>query len=258
MKVKKFKPLGAELTNFVFNNKTTEEELTKLKKIFLQNSVLILRGLDLNAKNLLSIARLWGKPQKHTNFSGIEGYPEIIKIQNYGKKFHTNDHWHSDVTFEEKPPDITFLYALEVPLKGGNTLFSNQYLAYEFLPIKIKNRLESFRAKHSNIRILKMMGQDSKKEKYASHPIFRIHPETNKKALYVTEAFVEGIEGMEEEESSRILKDLYLESSKTKYRFEHRWIKGDLVMWDNRCVQHYAIHDYGDETRNMYRITINI
>ena len=154
MKVKKFKPLGAELTNFVFNNKTTEEELTKLKKIFLQNSVLILRGLDLNAKNLLSIARLWGKPQKHTNFSGIEGYPEIIKIQNYGKKFHTNDHWHSDVTFEEKPPDITFLYALEVPLKGGNTLFSNQYLAYEFLPIKIKNRLEGFRAKHSNIRIL--------------------------------------------------------------------------------------------------------
>ena len=257
MKVKKFEPLGAELTDFAINNKTIKDQLTKLKKIFLQNSVLILRGLDLTTKNLLSLARLWGEPQKHLNFSGIEGYPEILKIQNYGKKFHTNDHWHSDVTFEENPPDITFLYALEVPLKGGNTLFSNQYLAYECLPQKIKDSLEGVRAKHSNIRILEMMGQDSKKEKFASHPIFRIHPETNKKALYVTEAFVESIEGMGEAESSRILKDLYLESRRTKYRFEHRWKKGDLVMWDNRCVQHYAIHDYGDETRNMYRITIN-
>ena len=113
-------------------------------------------------------------------------------------------------------------------------------------------------AKHSNRNILKLVGRATKNLNSVSHPLFRTHFETNKIALYVTEAFVEGVEGVDEEESNKILDILYSQSRKVEYRFEHKWKKGDLVMWDNRCVQHYAVHDYDDQVRTMYRITIRV
>lgn len=258
MMIKKLGPLGAEIVGINLTDPLDVHHLGRIKEAFLENLVLIFRGIEANPKNLLSIARKWGNPQKHPVFKGLKNYPEIIQIENYGKRFHTNAHWHSDVTFEEFPPDITLLYALEIPKKGGNTLFSNQYLAYEFLPESLKKDYKNFKAKHSNRNILKLVGKDTKNLNSVSHPLFRTHFETNKIALYVTEAFVEGVEGMDEEESNKILDILYSQSRKVEYRFEHKWKKGDLVMWDNRCVQHYAVHDYDDQVRTMYRITIRV
>ena len=85
------------------------------------NSVLIFRNQKLNPSQLKNISSLWGKPLVHPVFKGIEGYPEIIEIRNYGEQYHTNAHWHSDVTFEESPPDATLLYSLVVPEEGGDT-----------------------------------------------------------------------------------------------------------------------------------------
>ena len=209
----------------------------------------------LNPEQLKSISTLWGEPLVHPVFKGIDGHPEIIEIKNFGEKYHTNAHWHSDVTFEDSPPDATLLYSIVVPDEGGDTLFSCQHLAYNDLDSKLKSDLANKMAVHSNIGVLMLSGQDPKNAKTVEHPIFRSHPETGKKAIYVTEAFVKEIKGLESEDSQKILQTLYAHATQEKYIYRHKWSKGDLVIWDNRSVQHFAEHGYGDKERTMHRLT---
>ena len=257
MKIKKIRPLGAEITDVDLSNDLSESDIKLMKEVFLDNLVLIFKDQNLKPKNLLSAASLWGSPQKHPVFQGLKEHPEIIKIENYGEKYHTNAHWHSDVTFEEEPPDATILYAIDVPPDGGNTLFSNQYLAYEFLEIPLKEKLTNHVAINTNRSVVLLAGADPSLEKTVKHPVFRTHPETKKKALFVTQAFVERIEGLSDKESQETLAKLYVQASDKKFRYEHKWHNGDVVVWDNRCVQHFAVHDHGDETRTLHRITVS-
>ena len=254
MKIRELGPLGAEVTNIDLK-KTNKNHLALIKKYFLEYSVLIFRDQNLVPEELKRLSTLWGEPMVHPVFKGIEGHPEIIEIRNYGEKYHTNAHWHSDVTFEHTPPDATLLYSLIVPEKGGDTLFSNQYLAYDELEYDIKTELENKKAVHSNIGVLMLSGGDPEDAKTVEHPIFRTHPETGKKALYVTEAFVKEIKDINKKDSQEKLKYLYAHASQEKFIYRHHWLKGDLVIWDNRCVQHYAEHGYGDNERTMHRLT---
>ena len=257
MKIKAIKPLGAEIRDIDLSSVPTGSDLNFIKEAFLDNLVLIFKDQSLTPKDLLSAATLWGFPQKHPVFQGFKDHPEIIKIENYGEKYHTNAHWHSDVTFEEKPPDATLLYAVDVPSEGGNTLFANQYLAYDFLETNLKEKLENFFAVNTNKSVVQLARADPSLEKSVLHPVFRTHPETGKKALFVTQAFVERIEGLTNKESEAILMQLYSQASDEKFRYEHKWHNGDMVVWDNRCVQHYAVHDHGDKTRTLHRITVS-
>jgi len=256
MKIQSISPLGAEISGIDLSSKVDELDIKNIKKAFLDNLVLIFRNQKLRPNELLSAAKLWGSPQIHPVFKGSESFPEIIRIENLGEKYHTNAHWHSDVTFEAKPPDATILYALDIPSVGGNTFFSNQYLAYDHLDLSLKDKLENYHARHSNKSVLQLVGADTSLEKSVLHPIFRTHPETNMKALYVTEAFVKKIEELKKQESEATLKKLYSVANNKKFQYEHRWRNGDMVVWDNRCVQHYAVHDHGDKTRTLNRITV--
>ena len=254
MDIKQLGPIGAEIINIDFNTLSVEDA-THIRKCFLDNSVIVFKNQNLNPSDLKNISKLWGEALIHPIFKGIEGYPEIIEIKNFGEKYHTNAHWHSDVTFEECPPDATLLYSLEVPEEGGDTLFSSQYLAYDELDADLKSKLSEKLAIHSNLGVLLLSGGDPKDAKTVEHPVFREHPETGKKALYVTEAFVKSIKDIDPKESQRILSILYKHACQEKYHYRHKWSKGDLVVWDNRSVQHYAEHGYGDETRTMHRLT---
>tara|TARA_B100001559_G_scaffold78165_1_gene64857 strand:+ start:856 stop:1641 length:786 start_codon:yes stop_codon:yes gene_type:complete len=254
MDIKELSPIGAELLN-VDLTQPSKEDITHIKRCFLDYSVIVFRNQKLNPKDLKNISKLWGEALVHPVFKGIENHPEIIEIRNYGERYHTNAHWHSDVTFEECPPDATLLYSLEVPEEGGDTLFSSQYLAYEDLDKELKSSLSGKLAIHSNIGVLMLSGGDPKDAKTVEHPVFREHPDTGKKALFVTEAFVKSIKDLDSIESQRILKLLYKQASKEEYIYRHKWSNGDLVVWDNRSVQHYAEHGYGDATRTMHRLT---
>ena len=213
MDVKKLDPIGVEITGL--NLKTiNKDQSEQIKGNFLESSVVVIRNQDLNPADLKQISNLWGKALIHPVFKGIEGHPEIIEIRNYGEKYHTNAHWHSDVTFEEAPPDATLLYSLEVPEEGGDTLFSSQHLAYDELDSNLKSKLFDKKAVHSNAGVLMLSGGDPKKAKTVEHPIFREHPETGRKALYVTEAFVQSIKGLESKESQEILCNLFMEIQK--------------------------------------------
>ena len=254
MKIKKLGPIGAEIKDLDLTN-FNEQESIQIKNSFLEYSVLVFRNQMLNPEQLKSISTLWGEPLVHPVFKGIDGHPEIIEIKNFGEKYHTNAHWHSDVTFEDSPPDATLLYSIVVPNEGGDTLFSCQHLAYNDLDSKLKSDLANKVAVHSNIGVLMLSGQDPKNAKTVEHPIFRSHPETGKKAIYVTEAFVKEIKGLESEDSQKILQTLYEHATQEKYIYRHKWSKGDLVIWDNRSVQHFAEHGYGDKERTMHRLT---
>ena len=129
MKIKKTKPLGAEVSDIDLSNVLTESDHNLIKEAFLDNLVLIFKNQKLTPQNLLMAASVWGSPQQHPVFKGLEEHPEIIKIENFGAKYHTNAHWHSDVTFEKEPPDATILYAIDVPSVGGNTLFAKSILS---------------------------------------------------------------------------------------------------------------------------------
>tara|TARA_B100001113_G_C21082608_1_gene610608 strand:+ start:206 stop:991 length:786 start_codon:yes stop_codon:yes gene_type:complete len=254
MEIKRLGPIGAEIKDLDLTN-FNEEESNQIKNSFLEYSVLVFRNQMLNPEQLKSISTLWGEPLVHPVFKGIDGHPEIIEIKNFGEKYHTNAHWHSDVTFEDSPPDATLLYSIVVPDEGGDTLFSCQHLAYNDLDSKLKSDLANKVAVHSNIGVLMLSGQDPKNAKTVEHPIFRSHPETGKKAIYVTEAFVKEIKGLESEDSQKILQTLYAHATQEKYIYRHKWSKGDLVIWDNRSVQHFAEHGYGDKERTMHRLT---
>ena len=111
------------------------------------------------------------------------------------------------------------------------------------------------RAIHSNLSVILLTGGSADDAKTVEHPIFRTHPETGKRALYVTEAFVQSIKGLDQDESRKTLSELYSHASQERFIYRHKWSNGDLVVWDNRSVQHFAEHGYGDKIRNMRRIT---
>ncbi|MFL2701986.1 MAG: TauD/TfdA dioxygenase family protein [Gammaproteobacteria bacterium] len=254
MNIEKVGPVGAEITGIDLNI-SEDISTSEIKEAFLNHSVLIFKNQQLDPAGLRNVSLIWGQPLIHPVFKGMKDYPEIIEIQNFGEKYHTNAHWHSDVTFEVEPPDATLLYSIEIPDEGGDTLFSNQYLAYEGLPTTLKKTLENKFAIHSNLGVVILSGGDASDAKEVDHPVFRTHPESGRKALYVTEAFVKEIIGLDSKASQETLKTLYHHSSCRDYIYRHKWTAGDLVVWDNRCVLHYAEHGYGDKARTMHRIT---
>jgi taurine dioxygenase len=254
MNIEQVGPVGAVITGI--DLRVSEEiSINKIKEAFLKHSVLIFKNQKLDPAGLRNVSLIWGEPLIHPVFKGIKNYPEIIQIQNLGEKYHTNAHWHSDVTFEAEPPDATLLYSIEIPDEGGDTLFSNQYLAYEGLPNALKKNLDNKLAVHSNLGVVILSGGDAKDAKEVDHPVVRTHPESGRKALYVTEAFVKKIKGLDSITSQETLRKLYQHASNKDYIYRHKWTAGDLVVWDNRCVLHYAEHGYGDNARTMHRIT---
>jgi len=216
--------------------------------------VLVVPGPVLDPDALLTVARGFGEPQVHPVVPHVEGHPGVIEIRNFGKRVTLNEHWHSDVTFEAKPPKLTLLQAHTVPEAGGDTQFANQVQAFEELSEGMQALLSGLRAVHSGAALARVMGRDAPEE--VVHPVLRTHPETGHRALYVCRAFTQRFEGMTAEESRPLLDFLYAWGTRPHLTARVRWSPGDLVIWDNRCVQHYAIHDHGDAERVLLRVTV--
>ena len=230
------------------------ETLSALRDRLLEHKVLVIPGDVLDPGQLLAFAKGFGVPQVHPVVPHLEGFPGVIEIRNFGKAYTLNEHWHSDVMFEAEPPDLTILQARAVPAAGGDTLFANQTQAFDELSRGFKTLLSGLRAVHSGSGLAKVMGGAAAPE--AVHPVVRTHPETGHPALYVCRAFTKRFEEMTAQESRPLLDYLYRWAVRTDFTCRVRWSPGDLVIWDNRCVQHYAVHDHGDAERVLYRVTV--
>ncbi|MCH2185565.1 TauD/TfdA family dioxygenase [Myxococcota bacterium] len=225
----------------------------RLRVELLTYKVLQISGSILNPDQLLRVAEGFGRPLVHPVVPHLEGHPGVIEIRNFGKAHTLNEHWHSDVSFEPEPPDFTLLHAQRVPKCGGDTLFANQVQAFEELSMGMKAALGRLRAVHSGAGLARIMGKDDVPE--VVHPVVRLHPETGEKALYICRAFSQRFEEMTVPESAPLLEYLYAWAVRPHLTIRVKWRPGDLVIWDNRSVQHYAVHDHGDMERVLFRVT---
>jgi taurine dioxygenase len=255
MKIERFAaPLGATVTEFDVRN-ADEVAYQRLNDALSQHHVLAFPEQTLTPDEQINFARLWGELIPFP-YGGLPDHPHLIELKNRGKRKDVNQHWHSDMTYNERPPKLTMLYALEAPGLGGETAFANQQLAYAELSTGLCEVIDQLTAFHSAQGLARLYGQDESAAPRAHHPVVRTHDESAQRALYVCKAFTQSIDGWSEKDSQWLLRLLFERSVRPEYQARHQWRPGDLVMWDNRSVLHYAVHDHGDEPRRIHRCQV--
>ena len=226
-----------------------------LDELFCQHHVLVFPDQQLTPAEHQTFAEYWGDLVPFP-YGGLPDYPNIIELRNRGKKGDVNQHWHTDMSYAPAPPKLTMLYALETPALGGETAFANQILAYEELSVGIKRLLDDLVAEHSAEDLARLYGADAKEAMRSEHPVVRVHEDSGERALYICQAFTRRFKDWTRAESKALLDYLYEHSVRPEFQARHQWRPNDLVMWDNRCLLHYAVHDHGDDPRLLHRLQI--
>ncbi len=260
--------VGAVVRGVDLSGPLDETTVAEIWQAFLDHHVLFFHDQDLSPEAQVRFGRSFGELDTHPFVEGMELYPEVIEIiTEPDDRINFGGGWHTDVTFLDQPDLGSILYAVDVPAVGGDTLFANQHSAYEALSETMKEILDGLVAKHSagpqyaeggySTRSRSMKTKSAADtDRVVRHPLVRTHPETGKKALYVNRAFTVGIEGMRLEESAALLEFLFDHAVREPFTCRFRWSPGSVAMWDNRSVQHYALHDYRGQRRYMRRITL--
>lgn len=248
-------PLGARVSGIDVRS-LDDLGWRQINELFLQYRVLAFPDQDLAPDELMGFAARWGQLVRHP-YAGMKAYPDVIQLKNVGKSKDINQHWHSDMTYNPAPPKLTMLYALEAPDIGGDTAFSNQVLAYQGLSEGLRRVVDDLVAEHSAASLAAVYKADGGEAPRATHPVVRTHDETGERALYVCRAFTKKFVGWRKKESEALLDYLYAHSVSPEFQGRHQWHKGDLVMWDNRCLLHYAVHDHADDQpRKIHRVQV--
>jgi taurine dioxygenase len=248
--------LGASVDGIDLSAPINDSTMDFLRTAFLEHCVLVIPKQNLTPDQLSGFAARWGELHMMPA-ARLDTNPYVIKVANNPARGKPGaDIWHSDRSCEEKPPKTTFLLSRTLPSAGGDTMFANQYAAYDALSSGMKSMLEGLRAVHTCEYFNKTVGLPPSQEPMSVHPVVRTHPETGRRALFVNAVFTTQFEGMTLDESQPLLTWLYAHCSQPNFTFRHRWSVGDLVMWDNRCVQHFAVYDYAAEPRIMHRATV--
>lgn len=228
-----------------------------IRRAFLENCMLVFRGQHLDAADLLAFTRRWGKVFITPHAAALDGFPEVIAVRNRGKADTTTEYWHTDSVFAPVPPALSILASQVLPPAGGDTMFANQYLAYETLSPGLSALAETLRAGYYRAANMgRLMGDLSGAVKTADHPVVRTHPETGRRALYLSYDPTVRLEGFSEAESRAIVALFASHATQPAFCYRHRWRTGDVLIWDNRCALHFAVHDYGAQERVHYRTTV--
>jgi taurine dioxygenase len=241
---------------------------------FFAAQVLVFRGLRLTAGQFLEFARQFGRPEPHVidQFHHPE-HAEILILSNRRKNGEpagladAGTYFHTDYSYLEVPARCTMLYSIEVPGKGGDTLFADQYAAYDGLPEPMKQRIEELVALHhygnrddldqsSRTVASVLTGEQEGKLAWVRHRIVRRHPVTGRKALYAVSGSSFGIEGMPRDESHALLDELKRHATQAKYQLRLKYGVGDLVIWDNASLLHSATLTDPEDPRTLWRITV--
>jgi taurine dioxygenase len=283
--------LGAEVTGIDLARPVPEDVKAALRKAWADHLVLLFRGQEIDDEQLLAASGIYGPPHEaaarkyHLNVGKqvddkhmISRHPSVSIISNLdanGQPVLDNGGlgsyevvWHTDNSYVEVPPAGSMLYAIEVPPPkcGGDTSFSNQYLAYEELPADLKQAIQGKSQVHDSSRnsagILRpgvRLPTKPEEVEGPSHPLVRVHPVTGRRALYLGRRRQwpsNYIVGIPNEESEALLDRLWAHATQPKYAWTHRWRAGDIVLWDNRCCMHYRTEIDLAHRRVMHRTTI--
>ena len=265
---------GLEASGVDLSRPLTEAQFREIEDAFFAGQVLVFRGQKLTARQFLDFARRFGPPEPHVidQFHHPE-HPDILILSNRrkdGEPIGLQDagtYFHTDYSYLEVPARATLLYSLEVPKVGGDTMFANQYAAYDDLPEATKARIEGLAGLHrygnrddldnkSRTVASLLTDEQEKKLKWVRHLIARPHPVTGRKALYSVSGSSFGIEGMEEGAAVALLDELKRHSTREKYHYRLKYGVGDLVIWDNASLLHSATLTDIDDPRTLWRVTV--
>jgi taurine dioxygenase len=239
-----------------------------LRAALLTSQVLFFEDQSLTPLEQRDFAARFGELHTHPLYPGDETAPEIMRLDNHPGNPTDNDHWHTDVTFLERPAMGAMLYAHEAPPSGGDTLWSSMTAAYKALSRPMRTFLEGLEAVHDFAFAFPadgLAGSNAGRERYEAaraehppviHPVVRTHPETGAPCLFVNAVFTARIKGLRREESQALLAFLHRHIQKPEFFVRWSWRAGSMAFWDNRCTQHYAVNDYLPHRRVMTRATI--
>ena len=244
-----------------------------VRQTLLEHQVLFFpRQGPLSPDELLTFGEHFG--EVHPLHGGLKHHPDNPRVMEVvsrkgvgGSKY--NASWHSDVSFDEAPPMGSILHAVELPPRGGDTLFASMYAAYESLSEPIRCAIEDLQAFHDGVPSFSTYLQDPaitdglerlRKMKAETdgfvHPVVITHPESGRKALFVNRSFTQRLIGLSTIESRNLLNLLFDHAEQPSFQVRWRWNVGDVTFWDNRCTMHHAAYDFGLEDRVMHRVTI--
>lgn len=265
--------LGAEVLGFDLNRDLSQADFAAVHGALLDHLVLVFKDQDLSPARQVAFSRLFGPLDQHpADDAVLPGQPEVLLVSTRRKNGEfiglpdAGPMWHSDLAYRKQTSLGSMLFALEVPDRGGDTGFANMYAAYDALSAALKGALEGRRAvflagrNNSNRRFRRGLSQGQRDSTPAvSHPAIRTHPETGRKAIFVNPQHTIAIEGMDEAESQDVLAQIFAHTARVEFSYFHRWTVGDLVFWDNRCVQHIADLSRLDDpgyVRHLHRTSI--
>jgi taurine dioxygenase len=267
-------PVGAEVTGLDLSRPLADDDFKRIHRAHLDHHVIVFRDQRITPEQHIAFSRRFGPLQIHVLHQfQLSGHPEILIVSNVmenGKPIGLGDaghFWHSDLSYKETPSLGSLLHAQELPAEGGDTLFANMHLAWDTLPQALRDAVEgrfaehTYLAKYAELQKRSPWRPNLSAEQIAQvkpvvQPIVRTHPETGRKALFVSEHFTTRVIDMPEDESRDLLQALFDHSVREEHLYRHQWREHDLVFWDNRSLMHLAAGTPDHLRRKMYRTTI--
>ena len=249
----------------------SDEQWAEVRRASVDHLVVFFRDQRADLDSFTAFAERWGPFGDDPFVAGLDSHPHVVRVLKEADEkvpLVFGGAWHSDWSFQEEPPAFTILYGHDVPDHGGDTLWSNQYLAADHLSPGLRATLAGLRAVHSPQKaygaqathnelvehMAILYGEDAHQRR--AQPILRRHPDSGRTALFVNWGYTETIEGWRPDESAALLAHLYDISQHPAYTCRFRWTPGSIAVWDNRCTLHNPIADYAGLRREMWRITI--
>ncbi|AME25687.1 MULTISPECIES: TauD/TfdA dioxygenase family protein [Burkholderiaceae] len=267
-------PVGAEVTGLDLSQPLADDDFKRIHRAHLDHHVVVFRDQRITPEQHIAFSRRFGPLQIHVLHQfQLSGHPEILIVSNVmenGKPIGLGDaghFWHSDLSYKETPSLGSLLHAQELPSEGGDTLFANMHLAWDTLPQALRDAVKgrfaehTYLAKYAELQKRSPWRPNLSAEQIAQvkpvvQPIVRTHPETGRKALFVSEHFTTRVIDMPDDESRDLLQALFDHSVREEHLYRHQWREHDLVFWDNRSLMHLAAGTPDHLRRKMYRTTI--
>jgi taurine dioxygenase len=268
-------PVGAEVLGLDIGKPINAADFARIHRAHLDHHVLVFRDQRVSPEAHIAFSRRFGPLEIHVLHQfHLAGHPEILIVSNIkkpdGEPLGLGDagaYWHSDLSYKPRPSLGSLLHAQELPSEGGDTLFADQHLAWEGLAPALQARILPLKAEHSYLaKYEELRAKNPWRPKLsqaqidqvapAVQPVVRTHPETGRKALFVSEHFTTRIVGLPQEEGDELMAELFAHSVKPEYVYRHRWAPHDLVFWDNRSLMHLAAGTPDHLRRKLYRTTV--
>jgi len=266
--------LGAEVTGIDLSGNLSDKVIAEIRATLMEHHVVFFRDQQLNPATQVAFGERFGELEDYPFVAPLPDHPKVIPVIKEPDEF-TNfgGGWHSDLAYAHAPPMGTMLYALEVPQRGGDTLFADGIKAYEALSDGMKALLEPLKVEYNVRHILQTVAERDNASSQGNrsmqttadqevlaatpcHPLIRTHPETGRKGIYLSRGHTIRFDGMTQSESRPLLDWVQDHLTQPVFTTRFHWAPGSLAFWDNRCVIHYALNDYHGERRHMHRLTI--